>query len=331
MKIHITSNIPLKIGDLADSEFITSRFPVEIKFTKAKFRTKYIEKFKEVHGDFDWIREITPSGYDVRGFITSKQQLKDGGIKGHIGMYDNQDNDMTMDFYSGLAPTLDRRAKLNGFSSNLVWQLAHEISHGLAHQLGKPEIIKLVHDAEAKGELRKLFLSLADEYEKRKADQQKQISLLKQVVNLLVKLKIMSQPVKNPFPNFPISQKFGVRDPKYYKRTKHHIGTDWATPIGTPIPAPVGGVITYAGYHTAMGNYLELKDTTGRFWYFLHLDKPAVKKTVKQGDIMGYTGNTGLSEGPHCHVECWKQTRDLSLLTEQNFRDYVYDVETIIK
>ena len=136
------------------------------------------------------------------------------------------------------------------------------------------------------------------------------------------------QTIKNPFPDFPVSQKFGERAPEWYPRTKHHIGTDFPTPKYTPIPAPVDGVITQTGYRKTMGNWLELT-TKDHYWYFLHLAVRPKKKDCKQDDIIGFTGNSGVSTGSHCHVEVWNRKRDISLLNEQNFRNYVIDIETL--
>lgn len=189
MKIHLTTNVKISQMDLLEFMALIPNATIDVKKTKSNLPIKFIEKFNDYHGDFDWIRSITPKGYDLRGFITSKQQLIDGGIKSHIGMYDNHDGDLTMDFYSGLSPILDKRAKKNGFRSNLAWQLAHEGGHGLAQMTGKPEIVNLVHDAEAKGELKDLIIKLHADYLKKVEKLKIQVFLLEKIVKIMTKLK----------------------------------------------------------------------------------------------------------------------------------------------
>ena len=189
MKIHLSTNTHLNRKDIAEFLILSPDTDIDVKYIEAKLPITYVERFRNWYGDFNWIRSITPPGYDIRGFITTKQELLDGGITSHIGLYDNHDSDLTMDFYIGLGTKLDRRAKLNGFKSNLAWDLVHEACHGLAHRTGKPEILYLVHDAEARGELKALFLSLQEDYQQMVKNMEKQVTLLQQVVGLFKKLR----------------------------------------------------------------------------------------------------------------------------------------------
>lgn len=75
--------------------------------------------------------------------------------------------------------------------------------------------------------------------------------------------------------------------------------------MGTPLKASFTGVVTYASAKGGYGNLIELERSDGIRVRYAHLDKISVNKgdTVKEGQIIGATGNTGLSTGPHLHFE----------------------------
>lgn len=97
----------------------------------------------------------------------------------------------------------------------------------------------------------------------------------------------------------PISSPFGMRS------SGNHLGVDIAVPIGTPIKAPADGTIQRAGTNGGNAGTFVVLDSGGELHKFFHLSKivtPAGTQ-VKQGDIIGLTGNTGRSTGPHLHWE----------------------------
>lgn len=107
--------------------------------------------------------------------------------------------------------------------------------------------------------------------------------------------------------NFNISQPYGV-NAEYYKQfgLAAHEGTDWSTPVGTPILAAFDGVVLRDAFSAKdYGNYLVLWDATQKcaVWY-CHLNDTLVQvgQAVHKGDILGHTGNTGNTTGPHLHV-----------------------------
>lgn len=91
------------------------------------------------------------------------------------------------------------------------------------------------------------------------------------------------------------------------KRWKAHLGTDYAAPTGTPIWATADGVVTKSGYTRGNGNYVKLKHTNKYSTQYLHMSKRAVKvgEYVKQGELIGYVGATGLATGPHVCYRFW--------------------------
>lgn len=103
---------------------------------------------------------------------------------------------------------------------------------------------------------------------------------------------------------FPISQHFGV--PGDYAAGVH-TGTDFAVPVGTPVHAPRRGVVIESRYDpNAYGHYIHIRGWFRRnSWLFAHLSKRkvVVGQRVKQGQVIGLSGNTGNSTGPHLHAE----------------------------
>lgn len=91
------------------------------------------------------------------------------------------------------------------------------------------------------------------------------------------------------------------------KQRRPHLGTDYAAPHGTPIMATANGIVERSGYTGGNGNYVKVKHNNTYATQYLHMSKRAVKKgeRVKQGDIIGYVGSTGLATGPHVCYRFW--------------------------
>jgi len=89
------------------------------------------------------------------------------------------------------------------------------------------------------------------------------------------------------------------------KRWKAHRGTDYRANKGTPVVAAGNGKVTHSTYNKYNGNYVFIQHGNGIVTKYLHFSKRAVKKgqRVKQGQIIGYVGSTGMSEAPHLHYE----------------------------
>lgn len=102
----------------------------------------------------------------------------------------------------------------------------------------------------------------------------------------------------------PLTQGYGD-NPKSYPKTGGHNGLDWGIPEGTPIRATADGLVTVAGMDsTGYGLHVRIQHTEWLSIYG-HLSRLAVSRDakVKAGDIIGYSGNTGNSTGPHLHFE----------------------------
>lgn len=92
------------------------------------------------------------------------------------------------------------------------------------------------------------------------------------------------------------------------KRTKAHLGTDYAAPYGTPIQSVGDGVVTKAGYTAGNGNYVKIRHNGTYETQYLHMRKILVKQgqVVSQGQAIGEVGSTGLATGPHVCYRFWK-------------------------
>ncbi|RAX57942.1 peptidase [Helicobacter monodelphidis] len=104
-----------------------------------------------------------------------------------------------------------------------------------------------------------------------------------------------------------VSSSFGYRSHPLMKRREFHTGTDIRTPIGTPIYSTADGVVAFSqtGYNGGYGVMVKIDHAYGFRTVYAHLSKSAVSagEFVKKGQLIAYSGNTGLSTGPHLHYE----------------------------
>lgn len=120
-----------------------------------------------------------------------------------------------------------------------------------------------------------------------------------------------------PFTGF--SGKFGWRVHPILKTKEFHRGLDMRADMMTPVKAPADGVVEYAGYHesSGFGNLVIIEHNFGFKTSYAHLSKKFPFKAgdfVKKGQIIAYTGSSGLSTGPHLHYEVRFVTRPLDPL-----------------
>lgn len=98
---------------------------------------------------------------------------------------------------------------------------------------------------------------------------------------------------------------FGQLDPFFYPATKHHIGSDFKVPVGTPICAPEDGEMLKVVFNQARGNTAIYLFKHGPEWgiEFCHLRELPKLGKFKRGDTIAYSGNTGTATtAPHLHV-----------------------------
>jgi murein DD-endopeptidase MepM/ murein hydrolase activator NlpD len=113
--------------------------------------------------------------------------------------------------------------------------------------------------------------------------------------------------MKTPINGARLSSSFGKRKHPILGYTKLHTGTDFAAPSGTPIMASGSGTITRAKWCGGGGNCIKIKHNSTYETVYAHMKNFAkgmkVGKKVRQGQIIGYVGSTGMSTGPHLHYE----------------------------
>jgi len=105
------------------------------------------------------------------------------------------------------------------------------------------------------------------------------------------------------------------------KKYKPHLGTDYAAPTGTEIRSIGDGVVLEARYTSANGNFVKIKHNATYTTQYLHMSKIAgsVKAgtKIRQGQVIGYVGSTGLATGPHLCFRFWKNGKQEDWLKEK--------------
>jgi len=113
--------------------------------------------------------------------------------------------------------------------------------------------------------------------------------------------------LRQPVPNGVFRSPFGMRRHPVTRVRKMHWGVDFSAPRGTPILAAGNGVVEKAGWAGGSGKRTIIRHANGYETYYLHQTSfakgiaPGVR--VRQGQVIGYVGSTGLSTGPHLHYE----------------------------
>lgn len=125
--------------------------------------------------------------------------------------------------------------------------------------------------------------------------------------------------MKTPLNGARLSSSFGKRHHPVLGYTRMHKGIDFGAPIGTPIMAAGSGEVIKANWGGSFGNRIILAHGNGYQTLYAHLKgfakgiKTGAK--VKQGEVIGYLGNTGLSQARHLHYEVHKDGKAINPLT----------------
>ena len=153
--------------------------------------------------------------------------------------------------------------------------------------------------------------------------------------------------LRKPVPNGIFRSPFGSRRHPILGYVRMHTGVDWAAPRGSPIIAVGDGVVTKVGMSRGYGNHTEIQHANGYMTSYSHQSgfAPGIKPGVhvKQGQIIGYVGSTGLSTGPHCHFEIVvngtkmdpmrvriPQSKELKSKELENFKQERNKIDTIL-
>lgn len=121
----------------------------------------------------------------------------------------------------------------------------------------------------------------------------------------------------SPVPYSRRTSGFGMREHPILHTQRAHLGVDYAAPTGTPVISVADGVVSESGYQGAFGNMVVIQHNARQSTVYAHLSRINVKRgqTLKQGDLVGAVGTTGLSTGPHLHFEFRINGRHVDPLT----------------
>ena len=113
--------------------------------------------------------------------------------------------------------------------------------------------------------------------------------------------------IRKPVPTGEVTSGFGVRFHPILGYTRPHTGVDWGAPVGTPIMAAGSGTVLTAERNSSYGNHIEVQHANGYVTTYSHMSGFArgvvSGSRVRQGQVIGYLGQTGLATGPHLHYE----------------------------
>lgn len=128
--------------------------------------------------------------------------------------------------------------------------------------------------------------------------------------------------LKSPLKNGRLTSRFNLsRFHPVLMEVRAHLGTDFAAPKGTPILATADGIVEVAGSSSNNGNFVKIKHDKVYETQYLHMSKieKGMKKgiRVKQGQVIGYVGSTGLATGPHVCYRFWKNGKQIDPLKEK--------------
>ena len=124
--------------------------------------------------------------------------------------------------------------------------------------------------------------------------------------------------LRTPIDGAQLTSVFGARKHPILGYTRMHRGIDFAAPSGTPIYAAGDGVIDFAGPNSGYGRYIRVRHNNEYSTAYGHMSAFAPGmiqgKRVRQGDVIGYVGATGLATGPHLHYEILQQGEQVNPL-----------------
>jgi murein DD-endopeptidase MepM/ murein hydrolase activator NlpD len=111
-----------------------------------------------------------------------------------------------------------------------------------------------------------------------------------------------------------ISSGFGMREHPKYGVRKFHTGADISLTQGTPLHATAAGIVSFADRSAGNGNIVVVEHGEGYSTVYAHNSQNLVHpgQKVKRGDVIAYSGSTGVSTGPHVHYEVWKNGKSVN-------------------
>jgi murein DD-endopeptidase MepM/ murein hydrolase activator NlpD len=127
--------------------------------------------------------------------------------------------------------------------------------------------------------------------------------------------------LRTPMDASKVTSRFGLRDHPILGYSAMHAGVDFGAPGGTPILAAGAGKVTMAGYNGGYGIFVKLEHTRDIGTGYGHMSRlgPGIKPgvAVRQGQVIGFVGSTGMSTGPHLHYEFYRAGRAVNPLAQK--------------
>ncbi len=127
--------------------------------------------------------------------------------------------------------------------------------------------------------------------------------------------------IRTPMDLRRVSSSFGMRDHPILGFSAMHTGTDFAAPYGTPVIAAGNGVVKQAGPNGGYGNWVLIQHDSRIATGYAHMARfaPGIRPGVyvRQGQVIGFVGSTGLSTGPHLHYELHSDGRPVNPITHR--------------
>ena len=127
--------------------------------------------------------------------------------------------------------------------------------------------------------------------------------------------------LRTPMDASQITSRFGMREHPILGYSAMHAGVDFAAPQGTPVLAAGAGKVRMAGPNGGYGIFVRLDHTSEIGTGYAHLSRlgPGIKPgvTVRQGQVIGFVGSTGMSTGPHLHYEFYRGNQTVNPLNQK--------------
>lgn len=127
--------------------------------------------------------------------------------------------------------------------------------------------------------------------------------------------------LRTPMDASKVTSRFGMREHPILGYSAMHTGVDFGAPSGTPILAAGAGKVTMAGHNGGYGIYVRLEHTKEIGTGYAHMSRlgPGIKPgaMVRQGQVIGFVGSTGMSTGPHLHYEFYRGGKSVNPLAQK--------------
>ncbi len=205
--------------------------------------------------------------------------------------------------------SLNRALRSAGIPATQAAEFVKQMRHVVDFQrgLGKADRFEIVieQDRAATGEVRHgqlLFGAMV-----RKGKTPVEIGLFKGEYYLGSGEGVKRGLMKTPVDGARMTSGFGMRLHPLLGFSRMHQGVDFGAGAGEPIMAAGGGTVSFAGWHGGHGQYVMVRHNKELVTAYAHMSRIAVKagQRVRQGQMLGNVGSTGMSTGPHLHYEVW--------------------------